>query len=279
MRIALLALIIIFIQSVTVAQSMYRKKNRDIFPTYGNYERKGWIISPMFTYTFRPIKNATEQLPVNDAQYYDMEYNAVGRIGLGIEAGRFYVLDNSPLISYIDFTLGFKNLRGVERFTANLVDSNVPTSTVVSGDGVFGQNFVSFSFNAHKINQVSDMSFIQNSLGINADYRISDNFTYNNRGLPIELSATNPLFAQIHYRFGMGFKIAPNVIIVPSIETPILKLYEFDDFRSTLSVFNSRYRPIIGRVTVMLHDSKKDRQCPDKGGRKRGKTESLFGKK
>jgi hypothetical protein len=279
MRIAFLALMLILLQSATMAQSMHRKKNRDVFPTYGNYDRKGWIISPLFTYTLRPFRNATEQLPINDAQYYDVEYSAVGRIGLGIEGGRFYVLDSSPIINYFDFTLGFKNLRGVERFTATVVDSNGASSNVVSGDGVFGQNFITLSLNAHKINQVSDVSFIQNSLGVNADYRISETYTYNDRGLPIELASTNPIFAQLHYRFGMGFKISPNVIIVPSIETPILTLYEFDNFKSTLSVFNSRYRPIIGRVSILLHDSKKDRQCPDKGGRKRGKPETLFGKK
>ncbi len=278
MRIALLAILLVCVQAESMAQSINRKKNRGIFPTFGNYDKKGWVFSPLFTYTLPPFSNASETIPINDAQSYEVDYTAVGRIGLGVEAGRFYAVETSRLINYYDFTLGFKNIRGVERYSATLVDSNGAGSNIAEGEGVFALNYITASFNIHKMNQISNTTFIQNSLGVNVDYNISENATYNDRGIPLDPVDTDPLLAQIHYRFGVGIKIAPNVMMIPSLETAILTVYEFDDFKSTLPVFNSRYRPVIGRVSFLLLDKKADRECPSNGKRKKGKSETLFGK-
>jgi hypothetical protein len=253
--------------------------HRDVFPPFGNYERKGWIISPALTYTLRPLKNNQEILEVNDSQRYDIAYRAAGKMGLGMEVGRFYVMDNSPLISYVDISLGIKSFRGVERFEATLDDPTRVNPIVLRGDGNFGQTWATASFNAYRIHQLSDYSFIQNGIGLNADYQFARNIRYNDRGLPMELQNPGPFIFQAHYKFGFGMKVSPSKLIIPSIETPILTLHEWDNFQSTLLVFNSRYRPIIVRITVMMLDAKKGRECPGKNNRKgkSNRSETLFG--
>ena len=59
----------------------------------------------------------------------------------------------------------------------------------------------------------------------------------------------------IHYGKSVGvfssphlFKINERFFIIPAIETPILNIYNFEKFKSTWGIFNSRYRPLIFSV-------------------------------
>ncbi len=230
----------------------------------------------MLTYTMPPFKQAQQRLFANGDQVYDVQYNAAGRMGIGLEVGRFYIMDHLPRIHSIEFNMGVKTLRGVERFEAILDDPNRVTPFILRGDGDFGYNYATASFRANHVHHIRDNSFIIGSLGMNADYMFSGSQRFNSRNLPITTAMGERLLVQAHAKLGYGFKFTKGTIVVPSVETPILNMITWDDAKSTLHVFNSRYRPLIFRMTFIVLDKKSNRKCPTKG-RSSGRSESLFG--
>lgn len=248
----------------------------DIFPKFGNFERKGWIVNPALTYMMKPIKNAQDRIWLGSDTVYDVAYQAQGKVGVGLEIARFYAIDNSPVISYVDFAMGLKILRGVERFTATLDDPDRLNPYTRKGDGTFSHSYITASFNVTNSILLARSVFLNNTLGINGDYRFADVYTYNKQGIPMQLNMPERFVFQAHYSIGVGFKITPNMMLIPSVETPIVNFYEYDDLKSTFAIFNSRYRPLIFRLTILVLDNKPDRKCPKKVGSRKSK-ETLFG--
>lgn len=269
-------ILILSFPAAAFSQMPQSRKHRDVFPTFGDYERKGWVISPMLTFTAPHVKPTVQRIFAPDDRIYDVEYRGAGRFGVGIEVGRFYLTERLRNLHSVEFALGIKSLRGVERFDAVLDDSNRTTPYVLRGDGDFTFHYATAGFRANHVKQFSDFGFFQNSVGVNVDYRFDTQMRYNDRDLPITTMVGNGFAAQVNYRFGIGFKLTQNLLLVPSAETPILTLIQFDDMKSTIGVFNSRYRPILFRLSVYLLDKKAGRACPPKG-KKRRNSESLFG--
>jgi hypothetical protein len=230
----------------------------------------------MATYMAGSIKENPARLWAGSDSVYDVLFDSESRFGFGIELGRFHAIDNSPLISFVDFSIGWKVLDGGETFEAvrDVPENGTPHN--FSGGGSFNHSYVTASFNASNAKVLSRNVWLKNTLGINADYRVSENQEYDFMGLPGELNMPTRFIFQAHYSIGVGFKIDETVMIVPSIATPIVTFYEFDDLKSTLYVFNSRFRPFIFRVSVMLLDKRPDRKCPKRKGNRKG-IESLFG--
>jgi hypothetical protein len=247
-----------------------------VFPAHGNFERRGWIVSPMVTYMLPHLKKSSQRISLPGGTAYDVAYNPSGRLGLGMEIGRFHVIDNSRLISHVQLNVGIKVLHGIERFEATLDEETNPGGTAfISNEGVFSHAYTTMSFAATNIQQLSRKGFLQNSIGINGDYRIASSVAYDKGGLPIELADPTRFIFQAHYSLGIGFKLASNILVVPSVETPILNIYEYDDLKSTLNVFNTRYRPLIFSIHVYVLDKKADRKCLKKKSGRRS-VEQLF---
>lgn len=259
----------------TVAQAQYQKQE-DIFPRFGEYEKKGWIFKPSVTQTVGGFKNPVDRLWVASDSVYDINYNTKGKTALGLEVGRFYAIENSRLISFVDFSLGVKLLQGAEEFEATLDDPDRITPYTLSGGGIFQHTYATASFAATNAKPLSRKVFLRNTLGVNGDFRVQDKRDYNTRGMPMQQEYPTRFIFQAHYKIGIGITLSKNMILIPSVETPIVTFYEYDDMKSTLAVFSSRYRPLIFRLTLMVLDKKPDRKCPSKKG-ERKRNESLFG--
>ena len=65
-----------------------------------------------------------------------------------------------------------------------------------------------------------------------------------------EWNMPSNVVANIHYKLGVGFKLNDRIFVIPTIETPILNLYNFEKFKSTWGIFSSRYRPVIFTVRI-----------------------------
>ncbi len=260
----------------SVSAQMQRNRN-ELFPKYGNYSNKGWILSPGFTYMIPPVKNAKDRLWVGSDSVYDVLYDAGGKIGFALELGRFMAIENSRIISYVDFSVGGKIFRGSESYEATWDDPDNVSEVILSHDGTFSESYLTASINATNTLSFSKEMAMHNSLGVNADYKFASIYEFNDNGLGMDLQYPGEVLVQVHYKLGFGFKVADNIFVVPSVETPILTLHQYDDLKSTTAIFNSRYRPIIVRLTIMVLDKKKDRKCPTKNP-KRKKSENLFGR-
>lgn len=269
-------MVFVFFFGLEAISQYSHRQHPDIFPTHGNYERRGWIISPAVTYMLPQLKAPSQRLFLPGGTAYDVAYSPAGRVGVGLEIGRFHLIESSRLISHVQLNLGLKVLRGVERFTATLDEATNPGgASSISNEGAFSHSYATMSFAASNVQQFSSSGFLQNTLGINGDYRFASSSTYNRANLPIDLSDPTAFIFQAHYRLGVGFKVSPGIILVPAVETPILNIYTFDDLSSTLSIFNTKYRPLIFRLNVYVLDKKPNRKCPKKkSGRK--SVEKLF---
>lgn len=253
-----------------------KQRSNDIFPKFGNYERKGWIINPSITYMMKPFKHTQQRMFMGNDSVYDVLYNPKGKMGVGIEMGRFYSINNSRIITYIDFSLGLKMLRGVETFDATLSHPDRSNPYVLRGQGTFSQSYATASFNATNANKLNRKLSIHNTLGLNADYRFADIYEYNTNIFPMDLKVPESFVFQAHYKLGFGFDLGNNLMLVPSVETPLVTFYQYEDLKSTLAIFNSRYRPLIFRLTILILDNKADRKCP-KTNKPRKSNETLFG--
>lgn len=230
----------------------------------------------MITFTAPSLKRTTRRIFADSDQVFDVEYRGAGRPGIGLEIGRFHLIERSRFIHSVELSVGAKTIRGVERFDAVLDDPNRSTPFVLRGDGDFTFNYATAGFRANHLKQFSDYGFFQNSIGVNADYMFTGSTRFNDRGLPMTAMMGDRFTAQFNYRFGVGFKLTQNLLVVPSVETPILTVIQFNDMKSTIGVFNTRYRPLLFRLSFYLLDKKSGRSCPPKGPKRRN-SDTLFG--
>ncbi len=273
MRKILILLVLVGMPMLVDAQM---RKKEDIFPRAGNYERRGWTVAPMATYMLPGFKEVRQRLFIGNDSVYNVNYDPRGRVSVGIEVGRFQAVDASRLISFVDLNIGAKILRGIEDTEAVLDERGAIRSRTVRGQGIFDQHMLTLSFNATNIKYLNKQVFMRNSLGINGEYNILPSYMYSGNSLPIEQNIPGNLLFQAHYIIGFGFHASPQLIIIPSIETPLATLFEYDDLKSTQHIFHSRYRPLLFKCQFLILDKRPDRKCPTKKGSRRN-SESLFG--
>jgi hypothetical protein len=231
--------------------------------TPGTFRNRGWFFAPGLTYMLPSKFNRSETRLQNTEQLNDTlfsgEFKQGGKIGIYAEVGRHYFLKDLYLIHHLDFGIHVKNLRGTEDYTGRVRVDSVMMST--ENTGYFGEVFGGAFFNVSNITQLSDKTWIQNSIGVNADYRFISNRDYKGPTTGMIQEFPNAFLGQLHYKLGFGWRPENGVYIVPSIETPILTLFPMDDGKSTLQYFFSRYRPIIFTVRIAFLDKVPDREC------------------
>lgn len=228
----LLLLFSIYLLSADLSaqRNRYKRKIQDVFPDELQYKQSGWYFSPGLTYmlgqNFSLIKD------VNGSSFGKPR----GRLGLYLEFGRYHILKYSKWFKYLDYGLSYKSLRGKD----------------LSVGEKFGDHFIVAHFNLNHVKQFSDYNFLQNTIGINADFGIIRNV-----GSPAPASP----IVQLHYKLGYGFKISSKLIIIPAIETPILNGLPWERGKSTLGYYNSRYRPLIFSVRFLFLSLKREKKC------------------
>lgn len=119
-------------------------------------------------------------------------------------------------------------------------------SPLVEGRGDFSDQYALASFNLNNVIEISNPWFIQNSFGINADYRFSNDV--------LPSSGVNQQFPSkyelnIHYKFSIGLMATKRLLIMPSIETPLVGIFSnapwpyqkyFREVRISLFIFSVR---------------------------------------
>ena len=254
------------------------KKDRDRTPwldTKVRYARSGWFVEPGITYTLAKFKNETERYDLGGSLSYDRTVDPNGRFGLYIGGGRYRINKNAR--SYWDYGLALKMLNGrqlVEGAVVDATDNSVVT--LDNEDGKFREVFALANLNYNHIIPIGQYYFIQNSLGINFDYRLDflslSEQTYEDYQAPgaalglhdPDPAAVRPdnMRLQLHYKLGWGIKVNKWLMVIPTVETPILNIIKFEDFKSTHLHFNSRYRPLIGTVRFLFMRDSNKVECP-----------------
>ena len=231
---------LVFLSTIGNTQDIFGRTKKDLIE-YRTYRMGGWMFAPGLTYSLgRKPRNEERDIDPN------------GRLSVYAEVGRFQVFyEGGNFFNYLDYSLAFKRLSGNEKF-------NDLTS-------VFKQNFVLANFNLNNIIQLGDYNFLQNSIGVNADYKISEKYDNSNLSDAAEPNNTNRFLTSLHYKFGYGIKAKNNLFIIPSVEVPILNFLEWENGKSTYGIFSSRYKPIIFSVRFAFLRERGKMACPDNG--------------
>ena len=258
MRVLLFILVFFtFISSLSAQESKRARKQRtgrkntELVDFSGRYKLSGWHFAPGVDYTLTRFKNTEETLIDRNDTLYNATFDPNGKFGLYLEVGRYRLFKYGRLFNYMDYSLAYKAIKGTEDFTGNMtIESTGSSLGITEGGGVFKQKYLLGNINFSNVKQLGSYSFLQNSLGLNVDFRFADKRSYEGSTFAHNQADPSRLLAQLHYKIGFGYKLNERWFIIPTLETPILNLFQWDKFKSTDPMFSSRYRPII--LTIRL---------------------------
>ena len=239
----LLIFLLLFSLLNVSAQDIFGRRKKDLVE-FRVYRQGGWMFAPGITYTpgYVPKKDTTVR---NDRD----EIKPKGRVAVYAEVGRFHIFyEGGNFFNYMDYSLAYKRLSGSETYYGN--------------KAIFKQNFVVANVNLNNVWQRGDYTFIQNSIGLNLDYKFSEKYTSNGSDMGAN-NNTDKLLFSLHYKIGYGIKAKNNLFIIPAIEFPILNAKKWEDGRSTYGIFSSRYKPIIFSVRFAFLRKRGTMACPD----------------
>ncbi len=239
------------------------KKVKGVFPVDFVYKNSGWFVGPGLTYTLTRSSNPQETIAGGVDTAYLATFDPNGKIGAYLEFGRYHSLTYWGPFKYLDYSIAGKWLRGNETFVGEMFNTADQTSLqAAAGEGNFSDIFVLVNFNLNNVIPITDRSFVQNSIGVNGDYRLVKSTSYDGGFSGLTQSEPSNIIGQLHYKLGYGIQPRnKDFVIIPSIETPILNAYKFEDGKSTLGYFNSRYRPLIFSVRILFLRRKNGLDC------------------
>jgi hypothetical protein len=235
-----LVIITLLFSSFSFAQM--RKGRGDVFPLDRELRKGGFFIAPGATYLAGYNQSSGELTEQNIIINY--ESSPQSKIGGYLQLGWFHSFENNRIVDYIDFGGSYKLLRG--KITTNFTENNMINSRVVDHQSVldFNDSHIGLFFNATKTIPISTNTFISNSIGINIDNRVIEAGNYS--GSPFTFFIDYPPIGitQLHYKIGFGFRAFKNLLVIPSIETPIMTLVPTKNFSPSLAYGDQQFQPI-----------------------------------
>lgn len=200
-----------------------------------HYRPIGWHVDLGLTY-----------MAGNNANDEGQEYNLTptGLPGYYLEGGMEHLFKKrQPFLHYFDWGLGFKHFGGQEKYELDPIEDR--------GSFNFGSAFLRAGI--HNVWQTAKFNWIDQSIGFNLDYRLyggKDKQAEGDYLSPLPSDNQEKLVAQLHYSLGWGIKMKDGLFLVPTVQTPILTLLQFNDFNPSHRWFNSRYQPVIFTVKL-----------------------------
>lgn len=252
MRSFLLIVLSLLSFSSVIAQ---KKSRKDFFGgprDYRNLSNKGITYSIGTTYTF----SDSSSLYLDNRTIY--KFQPKGRFGLFAEIGTVSFNLKKPkfkwgnLVKYTDWGLGFNLYGGTEN--TKVFNSVTKEESQVSY-GSFYLGNVTGRLTFHHTWYIPKTSILlDNGLGINVDYRVYKNSTFDKTSQELEALKINTqtfsgnLFAQIHYNLGIGLKLKRGSYVIPSMQLPIFGIYEWHKGNPRTDWFSSKYLPVIFKI-------------------------------
>ncbi len=243
------------------SQFMVQGELDPLWPLQLQYKESGWFFAPGMTRTFTNGGH-TELLETEDGDKFEFEATPTGKYGVFLEVGRYKLLkDDIYLFEHLDYSLAFKQLKGREGFEGSYT-TRPNGGGEYSGVGSFNSYYVSANFNLNHWTQLTDKGFIRASIGLNADYRVIDATNFEGTDGPREASMPPQFIGQAHFKLGYGWKVSQKWFVIPTLETPILNAYPWDDGLSTIEAFSSRYRPVTLSLRFLIRNKLPPDECP-----------------
>lgn len=262
-------LFLLIFLSVSIANAqrrqtgIYSNKYEKLVDLTGHNRLHGFHFAPGLTWMLAPFgeKDQTQEL----ATFGDVNHTmkGKGRLGFYAEAGMYHLFPYGRIFHYLDWSIGWKNLKGAQDFTESVSFDSFGTSDITSeGTNAFRYNFLLANANLNNVKQIGNYSFLQNSIGLNFDYALGKRESM--ESYYISGSTFDKMIFSLHYKFGFGYKINQKWFIIPTLETPIFNIIPFESGKSVLGygIFDMRYHPIILSVRIAWLRKPKSGDCP-----------------
>jgi hypothetical protein len=255
------------------------KKRKEVFggaQDFGNYQPRGLQFSFGPTYTLTNRKKETINPDVlENGQRFRYQIDPSGRLGIAVDIGMAHFPMKPPkltiagkpfrLLSYWDWGLGVKVFGGKEVTLVEYMNaSGTGVIATEQGEGKFYNTYTSAHLSAHKIFYFSPKYFLDNGLGIHADYRIIQGTRiYDN---PAVQFAENQRFqkdlsVQVDYDLGVGIKLKRGSYFIPGVSVPILGMSEWKGGNPSINWFSSTYWPITFKAKFIFLFNQKSNGC------------------
>lgn len=248
------------------SSSRLKRNPTDVFPLDPEFNLNGWFAAIGGTYMY-PMSSSDEttysMTSFNDSileNFANYQGSPNGKLGLYAEAGWFHAFQNPTFFHFYDVGISYRQYKGGEDFngsyTSVLTDTlgnetDLPSTSIQQSDN-YSDQIISLVSNLTHHFHFSRYGFVQNTIGVNVDYFLSKSRSAGPTFPGYEAKFPTDIQAQFHYRIGVGWKASPTLLVIPSIEVPILTAYDFDSFKSSLPYFSTRHYPILFSVRFMF---------------------------
>ena len=257
----LILLFVFFFAGNTLFGQGYNRKNKDAFPQTPRFEKTGWYfgLGANYPLNLATIKEA-EGTKIGDTTFATNS-NPIGQLGAFAEFGRYHMIENLYFFRYWNYGINYRWIHGKEGFENQITTptGNVP---LLAGKNTFSDHFLNAHIEISGVNKLSDKTFLQHTIGGQAGYAILSKRSYSTNLPGLEEKTQNRLHSYVYYRLGWGVRVSKKLIMIPSIEVPLLNAYTFNSGRYDMPYFNSHYWPITFSVRFLLCRPYRLKSCP-----------------
>jgi len=227
------------------AQGGYGRKKKDAFPPQPQYEAAHWYFSPGFTQNIWLSGDQSREQTNGDED----ALNHKGGFGYYGEVGRYRILNNMYFFRYLNYGLALKSFKGAAGVIRTPANGN-GTNDIV-GQDAWNKHEVDLHFEMSNATKLSDKTFWQNSFGIVASYafilnKSSSFYTANSAGLAQRLSG------HLTYKTGFGYRMFENLIVIPSVQTSLFRLFPIDKLSPGLRPIEAHSMPLVVSIRFIL---------------------------
>ena len=220
------------------------------------------------TYTYSKSKN----FPVDSRTTFNVVPD--GRLGFYGDIGTAYFTPSDRkgiwglLVKYTDWGIGAALFGGTE--TLNYLNKTTNETTYFA-DGKFYHYSLAGRFTFHHMFYIPKTGvFMDNGLGLNVNYTGLNFSDYSVSNDVLVKAGVNQVFAdrfiaQMHYNVGFGFRLKRGSYCVPSVQIPILGIYEWNQGTPRFNWFSSQYLPVIFKVKFIRLFTKHTGGCDSFG--------------
>tara|TARA_R110002096_G_scaffold109056_7_gene238638 strand:+ start:1675 stop:2457 length:783 start_codon:yes stop_codon:yes gene_type:complete len=218
----------------------YAQLNKDVFPLNRGFKRGGLYISPQLTTSIGSKSDGNYSVVDTNYAY---TVDGKGKLAYGLEVGWFHSFKNPLLIHYLEAGLSYRLFKGEATHDGTL--SNPLGSRNFLSDNNFSNQYIVASLRAVNAKQLGKWTFLSTALGVNFNYELGNSYE---RSAPYPLPEEEFLgqnSLQVHLQLGIGFRVSRQLIIMPTIESPLITAYPTDDINPAFPFFSTNYQPII----------------------------------
>jgi hypothetical protein len=215
---------------------------------------KGLIVSVGPTLAIGQRWNATDTI-LNPA-FSAGTYKARPRVGWTADIGKYWVTDKLIFLNRFDLNVHYIRFNGTEKF-----NGKDEFGQSIYEKRIFHENRFGLTFSTSNITPFGKGKWIQNELGIFADYAYKRSTRGEYYALPRTYS--EKIRSQLYYGLGYGMAVNDGLYATFEVEVPVLQFFPNTLGEIRMNYFHSHYIPIVFKASLLFAKHKPNRSCED----------------